>query len=226
MRESYQVLIGRGTALEALQSSLHSNEQKQKWLLQSKWNYSQLADSLRVTEGWEEAVEIVLGNYLSGLVVSNFEGKVDQLKTFDSGEISVIDSKIRIEEQDNLKISLPRLNEVIQCDYSLSAAANVFKAEHLKEALSFQSDLRSYESIVTKDGIWLGSNWVRVARNINKTHGFLKRKTELKEIGEQVEELNILIKSLSGKRHILVEAIEIAERNQKKNISAIKMQEE
>ena len=226
LRESYQVLIGRGTALEALQSSLHSNEQKQKWLLQSKWNYSQLADSLRVTEGWEEAVEIVLGNYLSGLVVSNFEGKVDQLKTFDSGEISVIDSKIRIEEQDNLKISLPRLNEVIQCDYSLSAAANVFKAEHLKEALSFQSDLRSYESIVTKDGIWLGSNWVRVARNINKTHGFLKRKTELKEIGEQVEELNILIKSLSGKRHILVEAIEIAERNQKKNISAIKMQEE
>ena len=226
LRESYQVLIGRSTALEALQSSLDSNEQKQEWLLQSKWNYSHLADFLGVSEGWEEAVEIVLGAYLKGLVVSNFEGKVDELRKFDSGDISIIDSSIKIEEQDNLKINLPRLSEVIQCDYSLSVAANVFRAEHLEEALSFQSDLRSYESIVTKDGIWLGSNWVRVARNINKTHGFLKRKTELKEIGEQVKALDIRIKSLSVKRRNLVKAIEIAGRNQKKNLYAIKMQQE
>ena len=226
LRERYQILIGRSSALEALQSSLNSNEQKQKWLLQSEWNYSHLTDFLTVSEGWEEAVEIVLGGYLQGLVVSSFHDKAYQLRKFNSGEISLIDYDVRIDKQDDQKIKLPRLSGFIQCDYSVSVVADVFAAEHLKEALSFQSDLRSYESIVTKEGIWLGSNWVRVERNLNKSQGFLKRKSELNEIGEQVMELNTQINSLSGKRQHLVEAIEIAERNQKENVTSIKIQQE
>ena len=226
LRERYQILIGRCTALEALQSSLDGSEKKQKWLLQSGWYYSHFADSLRVSEGWEEAVEIVLGGHLQGLVVSSFEDKTDQLKKFDSGEISLIDSNVRLEEQTNQRINLPRLSGFIQCDYSVSVAENVFAAEHFKEALSFQSDLRSYESIVTKDGIWLGSNWVRVERNVNKSQGFFKRKSELNKIGAQVKELNTQIKLLSGNRKTLVEAIEIADLNQKENVTKIKIQQD
>ncbi|MAJ79891.1 MAG: chromosome segregation protein SMC [Porticoccaceae bacterium] len=226
LRERYQILIGRSTALEALQSSLDGSEKKQKWLLQSGWYYSHFADSLRVSEGWEEAVEIVLGGHLQGLIVSSFEDKTDHLKKFDSGEISLIDSNVRLEEQTSQRINLPRLSGFIQCDYSVSVAANVFAAEHLKEALSFQSDLRSFESIVTKDGIWLGSNWVRVERNVNKSQGFFKRKSELNKIGAQVKELNTQIKLLSGNRQTLVEAIEIADLNQKENITKIKTQQD
>ena len=59
---------------------------------------------------------------------------------------------------------------------------------------------------------------IRQWRNVNKSQGFFKRKSELNKIGAQVKELNTQIKLLSGNRQTLVEAIEIADLNQKENI--------
>ncbi|MFQ3223674.1 MAG: chromosome segregation protein [Porticoccaceae bacterium] len=41
------------------------------------------------------------------------------------------------------------------------------------------------ESVVTREGIWLGSNWLRVARDKDATAGVLQRKRELETIAEE-----------------------------------------
>ena len=68
--------------------------------------------------------------------------------------------------------------------------ANVYAAESLADALALQPTLSAVESVVTRDGIWLGSNWLRVARDKDATAGVLKRKQELEAISQETVELN------------------------------------
>ena len=44
--------------------------------------------------------------------------------------------------------------------------------------------------MVTREGIWLGSNWLRVARDKDATAGVLKRKQELEAISQETVQLN------------------------------------
>lgn len=71
---------------------------------------------------------------------------------------------------------------------------NIYAADNLTEALSIQSKLSANESVVTSDGIWLGPNWARVARDKDATAGVLQRKQELKVIDEEIDTLELRVK--------------------------------
>ena len=71
---------------------------------------------------------------------------------------------------------------------------NIYAADNLTEALSIQSKLSANESVVTSDGIWLGPNWARVARDKDATAGVLQRKQELKVIDEEIDTLELGVK--------------------------------
>ena len=83
---------------------------------------------------------------------------------------------------------------------------NIYDAENLTEALSIQSKLSANESVVTSDGIWLGPNWARVARDKDAAAGVLQRKQELKVIDEEIDILELHVK----------DSKQIIERNEKK----------
>ena len=54
--------------------------------------------------------------------------------------------------------------------------------------------------MVTREGIWLGNNWLRVGRDKDATAGVLKRKQELLSIGEQKQALDKQIGELETQR--------------------------
>ena len=54
--------------------------------------------------------------------------------------------------------------------------------------------------MVTREGIWLGSNWLRVARDKDATAGVLQRKQELETIGTQMAALETQIAGLDSSR--------------------------
>ena len=65
-------------------------------------------------------------------------------------------------------------------------------AEDLNSALTIKDQLANNESVVTKDGIWLSANWIRVSRQSQNEAGLVEREAELKELVvklEQQEEL-------------------------------------
>ena len=82
------------------------------------------------------------------------------------------------------------LSELVKAEGVDGLLANIYAADNLADALVLQSKLSPVESVVTPEGIWLGNNWLRVARDKDATAGFLQRKQELEQIGKQLSQVN------------------------------------
>ena len=70
----------------------------------------------------------------------------------------------------------------------------------MNDALKLQPQLLSGESVVTIEGVWLGPNWLRVARDKDATAGVLQRKQELEVIAGDLEQLVSEIEQLEKRR--------------------------
>lgn len=188
-REGLQALKGRQASLEALQqAALEDNGEERDWLQdQSLEDRPRLAESLDVDAGWELAVETVLGDRLQAVCVGNLESLIAPLATLAKGEMTLVDGAITVSggvaSTDNLLASR------VRGGHAAALLAGVRAAEDLQAALMIRTGLDAGESVVTRDGVWLGPNWVRVARGKNAAAGVLKRKQELAEVTVQLDEL-------------------------------------
>lgn len=188
-RERLQALKGRQASLEALQqAALEDNGEERDWLQdQSLEDRPRLAESLDVDAGWELAVETVLGDRLQAVCVENLESLIAPLATLAKGEMTLVDGAITVSggvaSTDNLLASR------VRGGHAAALLAGVRAAEDLQAALMIRTGLDAGESVVTRDGVWLGPNWVRVARGKNAAAGVLKRKQELAEVTVQLDEL-------------------------------------
>lgn len=188
-REGLQALKGRQASLEALQqAALEDNGEERDWLQdQSLEDRPRLAESLDVDAGWELAVETVLGDRLQAVCVENLESLIAPLATLAKGEMTLVDGAITVSggvaSTDNLLASR------VRGGHAAALLAGVRAAEDLQAALMIRTGLDAGESVVTRDGVWLGPNWVRVARGKNAAAGVLKRKQELAEVTVQLDEL-------------------------------------
>ena len=92
------------------------------------------------------------------------------------------------------------LSDLVEGDTARGLINNIYAAETLADALELQPSLSAIESVVTREGIWLGSNWLRVARDKDATAGVLQRKQELETIGTQMAALETQIAGLDSSR--------------------------
>jgi chromosome segregation protein len=70
---------------------------------------------------------------------------------------------------------------------------NVFAVDNLQDALAMRSRLQANESVITADGIWIGPQWLRVARDANEKAGVIERENEIKQLRSQEEELASMV---------------------------------
>jgi chromosome segregation protein len=117
---------------------------------------------------------------------------VTLMEEFAKGELLLIGRPIPKKIQKGSKGRL--LNEFVEGEAAKALLENIYAADNLTEALSIQSKLSANESVVTSDGIWLGPNWARVARDKDATAGVLQRKQELKVIDEEIDTLELGVK--------------------------------
>ena len=197
-RSRQQTLEGRRASLDALQQAAMGDDAEKKWL-ESKGlgGNSRLADSVRPDEGWEVAAETVLGSYLQAVEVDDVAGNIGLLDDFKKGELLLI-GKTGQAAASGTKARL--LSDLVSGDAVQALLGNIYAAETLAEAVALQPSLTAIESVVTRDGIWLGNNWLRVARDKDATAGVLKRKQELTSIDEQKQALDKQISELETQR--------------------------
>ena len=74
----------------------------------------------------------------------------------------------------------------------------VFAAESLDQAAGVRSRLTQHESIVTPDGIWLGSNWLRVLKQTDSGSGVIERRKSLLALEEDIASSESTISSLES----------------------------
>ena len=88
-----------------------------------------------------------------------------------------------------------------------SVLSSVFTAETLNEALGRRRHLAAGESVVTRDGIWLGSDWLRISRAADPHTGVIEREETLREIRAQLGGLAEEVKDLEHRLELTRERV-------------------
>ncbi len=194
-RNKLQTTRGRHASLEALQQAAMAGEEgAQRWLEgNGQKQRPRLADNLTVSDGWETAVETVLGSYLQAACVDQVDALAQLAKDFDQGDLLLVDGNTDLatgDKADSLQSKIQNGSE------ARTLLAGVYAVDSLDDALVLRSRLSAGESVVTRDGLWFGPNWLRVSRSKDATAGMIARKQELEELtavlSEQEERIEIL----------------------------------
>ena len=188
LREQLQSSKGRYASLDALQqAALGSSDAKAKdWLVQNELkDKPRLAQQLEVEAGWEAAVETVLGNYFDAICVDQVSEWANRLSGWQEGDLTLIEQNSQREP-----VSSGTLASKIKGQWvNVAGLDSIYVADNLETALNKRAQLKSHESIITPDGIWLAKNWMRISRSTSSDSGVLLREQELKQTQQQIQSL-------------------------------------
>jgi chromosome segregation protein len=194
VRRNIHQAQGSLSSLEALQEAALGKTDKaaQQWLEKSGINKNaRFAEQLDVKNGWELAVETVLGDTLEAVCVDDIDKYSSALDTLENSNVSLIE-KGTAGNTSSVRENLPAgmLLEQVSSAVELSQFLHgIHCAETLEQALTQRHTLAAGDSIITRDGIWLGANWLRISRQTDASTGVLARENSIRELQQQSAEL-------------------------------------
>jgi chromosome segregation protein len=210
LRERSQQALGRQVSTEALQQAAlgRVSGKVTQWLKSHALDANpRVAQQLRVEHGWEKAVETVLGSYLEAVCVDGLDAIADVLGSFDGGHLAVVSAReppAHAPEAQSPPGPGPRPGSlearVEGGAYLHSVLSSVFAAESLADALEMRRGLESGQSVVTRDGIWLGADWLRLSRDREPHTGVIEREESLRALRAEVSRLDADVKE--GERRL------------------------
>ncbi|RZI87929.1 MAG: chromosome segregation protein SMC [Pseudomonas sp.] len=175
-----QRLGGRLASLEALQqAALEPSAGAGEWLReQGLQQRPRLAEGLRVEAGWELAVETVLGADLQAVLVDDF----NQL---DFAALEQGDLRLLLAAGEGARVPGSLLDKVEGRTDLSPWLGQVRPVETLEQALSQRASLLTGESLVSRDGYWVGRDFLRISRGSEAQGGVLARAQEIEQLAEQ-----------------------------------------
>ncbi|MFQ5661153.1 MAG: chromosome segregation protein SMC [Gammaproteobacteria bacterium] len=215
-RAAHQKLVGRMASLQALQqNAAGSNEEAVvEWLnLTGLDQAPRLAQQLSVDPDWIQAVETVLGYRLQDICVDDIEQAAKSVNRLKQGQIGIVaggNTAVAAAASGRFEHLRDKVSSGLPLDGCLSG---IYIASDLENALGIRAQLESDESVVTKDGIWLGSNWMRVNKQGDQHSGILSREQQIQLLEEQDQVLADEILSLENRLEKINMALESAEQN-------------
>jgi chromosome segregation protein len=200
VRGQLQTLRGRHASLETLQQAAlgEKNKAVTQWLAAQQLTHNpRLAESVRVNDGWDKALETVLGSTLQAVCVSGIDAVTSVIGSLTQGELILLDTSAKTSSSGSPKAAL--LSSKVSASWDVAGLLNgVYIADDLNGALRLRNQLAAHESIITKDGIWLGSHWLRVARDSDASSGVIARKQEIHELSASISNAEEKVESLSA----------------------------
>ncbi len=223
LRGELQTAQGKLASLEALQQAAlgQDNPQLNQWLQAKGFdNQLRLAEGLRIDSGWELAVESVLGESLQAICIEGLDNLAEVLMDLPLGKLSFVD--VRTASADSLdNLNLPLIGSKVGCDWQLgNLLQGIYAAESLSEALAYQHQLSPSESIVTRDGVWLGAGWIKI-KNISAQDSIVERRGLIGDLFVQLKRLRADIEVLEQNRSALREALKVAELKRESGQAAV-----
>ncbi len=227
-REQLQAIRGQVVSLEAMQQAALGQAQGEvtRWLAgHGLGDRPRLARELNVERGWERAVETVLGAYLEAVCVDGIDAVSAIAGSLDAGSVTFLG-------RDGGPHDAPQAGALalkVQSPPSVAPLlGNVLAVASLRDALALRGSMRPGQSVITKDGIWLGPNWLRVCRDQDVHAGVIAREGEmrslraaagesqnaLEEAQSELQSARVSLQSLEERRERLQVAANESHRNQ------------
>jgi len=186
-----QRLGGRLASLEALQqAALEPGAGAADWLrAQGLEQRPRLAEGLRVEPGWELAVETVLGADLQAVLLDDFANL--DFNQLEQGELRLL-----LGAGEGTRIAGSLLDKVEGRTDLSPWLGQVRPVENLEQALAQRASLADGQSLVSRDGYWVGRHFLRVSRGGESQGGVLARGQEIERLGEEQLEQQALLEQL------------------------------
>ena len=177
---------GRLSSLEALQHAAlgETGAAVTEWLQRAGLgNPKRLGEALRVEAGWERAVETVLDGWLEAALIDDPSSIAPELA-------SLRDADLTLMTANESASSLGGLAAFVEGPAAArEILSRVRTAASLDEARSMIGRLAIGESVVTRDGEWLGAGFARVQRGAGSQVGVIAREREIRDVAARIGEL-------------------------------------
>ena len=175
--------------LQAVQETAlgRSDAGVEAWLQEQGLDASErLGETLSVAPGWEHAVEVVLGDFVQALRVADLDRYANGLDALDGGRLALVEGRLEAE----MAGELPSLASLVRrSDFKLdSLLYGVFAAESDAVALGQRARLKPGESIVTRNGLWVGRDWLRHLPSVEQDAGIIERAQDMEALAFQLAE--------------------------------------
>ncbi|MDV9033273.1 chromosome segregation protein SMC [Pseudomonas sp. RAC1] len=197
-----QRLGGRLASLEALQqAALEPGAGAGEWLQrQGLGERPRLAEGLRVQPGWELAVETVLGADLQAVLV-------DDLAELDFAALEQGDLRLLVAGQGGRAQAVPgSLLDKVEGRSDLTPwLGQITPVETLEQALALRATLGDGQSLISRDGYWVGRHFLRVSRGGDAAGGVLARGQEIERLGQEQQALQDALAELEAQLQALRE---------------------
>ncbi len=181
---------GRLTSLDALQEAAlgRTSATVNAWLASRELDrHPRLAQSLRVEGGWDRAVETALGAYLQAVCVDDIDALAQQLVPPDEGGVILLNASE--DESARERLREDSLARYVHGPSVPSMLSGIRVAESLADAVALRRRLAPGESVITREGLWFGHDWLRINRSDDPQAGVLARDDEIRALNENIEAL-------------------------------------
>jgi chromosome segregation protein len=199
-RRAQQKMEGRLSSLEALQQSSFGKDQEKisSWLESAGLsNKPRLAQQMDVDADWTRAVEVVLEDNLQDIIVDDHDQYTTKLASLSEGNLGIISAAGESAPNQTSQSNFPRLADKINATFSLAGLLDgIYVAEDLDAAKQIRTQLNGNESVITRDGIWLGRGWSRVCRGMDEQKRTLTREQEIQDLRAQHAAAEIQLQEL------------------------------
>ena len=180
--------------VESLKEFLNRNKTEIDPSLKDSLELSQsCSDLFTVEEGWEIAIDIVLGDRLNSYLLTDQINK-ETIKELSAYEIVSIENLIH-----NQSITIPTgsLHSKIITDYFIDELIHIRAVENIDDAIEIFEDLKPNESVITKNGIWFSKKFYRSTSS--SQDGILSIEKKIDLLNFEIENIRTLIDKDSSK---------------------------
>jgi len=217
-REAENALSEERQRVQSLRASLESqqalldeqlgsqDDQLQAWLSDHELNDApRVASRLSIDDGWEFAVEQVIGRFTQGLALPGMAGLSEAMATAPRG-LAVVEDGVAGE------VASTGLGARVSGIPAVSAMlAGIDTAEDLEQALAAREGLARGQSLITPQGVWVARDWILMPDSDAGQVGVIERQKKVAELSEQLAGAEEAMEVASERLEQLQERAERAE---------------
>jgi chromosome segregation protein len=217
LREAEQGVAERRQQVQSLKAALDSqtalldeqmgghDDALQGWLRDNGLSDApRVAAALRIEDGWEFAVEQVIGRFSQGLALPGFDHLVDALDSAPKG-LALVSSGTEATLAGGLAAKVDGVDAIRHL------LAGIGTSDSTRDALARRAQLSAGDSVITPEGVWVARDWVLMPDSEAGQIGVIERQKKVSELEVRLQEAEELLEQAVEALELLQEQGERAE---------------